>query len=59
VDDPHRRAEKDETLTKCAVRGCREETGLEVEITGLVGVFSDPGHVIASAGGEVRQPVNT
>jgi len=33
---------KNETLTACAVRECREETGLEVEITGLAGVFSDP-----------------
>jgi ADP-ribose pyrophosphatase YjhB (NUDIX family) len=50
---------KNETLTQCAVRECREETGLGVEITALVGVFSDPAHVIAYAGGEVRQPVNT
>src|SRR6266496_1978014 len=49
---------KNETLTQCAVRECHEETGLDIEITGLVGVFSDPGHVIAYAGGEVRQPVN-
>jgi ADP-ribose pyrophosphatase YjhB (NUDIX family) len=34
------------------------ETGLDIEITGLVGVFSDPAHVIAYADGEVRQPVN-
>ena len=50
---------KNETLTQCAVRECREETGLDIEITGLVGVFSDPAHVIAYADGEVRQPVNT
>lgn len=50
---------KNETLTQCAVRECREETGLEIEITALVGVFSDPAHVIAYDGGEVRQPVNT
>lgn len=49
---------KNETLTACAVRECREETGLQVEITGLAGVFSDPGHVTAYASGEVRQPVN-
>lgn len=47
---------KNETLTACAVRECREETGLEVEITGLAGVFSDPRHVTAYADGEVRQP---
>ena len=49
---------KNETLTQCAIRECREETGLDIEITSLVGVFSDPGHVIAYVGGEVRQPVN-
>ncbi len=49
---------KGETLTQCAVRECREETGLEVEIISLAGLFSDPGHVIAYADGEVRQPVN-
>ena len=49
---------KNETLTACAIRECREETGLVIEITGLAGLFSDPGHVIAYADGEVRQPVN-
>jgi 8-oxo-dGTP pyrophosphatase MutT (NUDIX family) len=50
---------KNETLTQCAIRECREETGLDIEITALVGVFSDPRHVIAYTDGEVRQPVNT
>jgi len=49
---------KNETLTRSAIRECREETGLDIEIIALVGVFSDPGHVIAYASGEVRQPVN-
>jgi ADP-ribose pyrophosphatase YjhB (NUDIX family) len=49
---------KNETLTQCAIRECREETGLDIEITSLIGVFSDPRHVIAFADGEVRQPVN-
>jgi ADP-ribose pyrophosphatase YjhB (NUDIX family) len=49
---------KNETLTQCAVRECREESGLDIEITRLVGLFSDPRHVIAYADGEVRQPVN-
>ncbi|MFF5206744.1 NUDIX hydrolase [Streptosporangium sp. NPDC000396] len=51
-----------ETVAECGVRECREETGLEIEITGLVGIFSDPGHVIAYMHGdkidEVRQPIN-
>jgi 8-oxo-dGTP pyrophosphatase MutT (NUDIX family) len=49
---------KGETISQCAVRECREETGLTVEITGLVGVFSTPDHVIAYGNDEVRQPVN-
>jgi ADP-ribose pyrophosphatase YjhB (NUDIX family) len=49
---------KKETVTACAIRECREETGLTVELTGLVGVFSDPRHRIAYPGGEVRVPVN-
>ena len=31
-----------ETLENAAVREAREETGLEVELEGLVGVYSDP-----------------
>ncbi len=51
-----------ETVPEAAVRECREETGVQVEITGLVGVFSTPEHVIAYMKGdqvtEARQPVN-
>ena len=32
-----------------------EETGIDVEITGLSGIYSDPRHVIAYDNGEVRQ----
>jgi 8-oxo-dGTP pyrophosphatase MutT (NUDIX family) len=53
---------KGETVPEAAVRECREETGLQVEITGMVGVFSTPDHLIAYYKGdkvtEVRQPVN-
>src|SRR5215472_2545277 len=49
---------RNETLSACAVRECLEETGLTVELTGLVGVFSDPRHRIAFPDGEVRVPVN-
>lgn len=49
---------KNETITACAIRECREETGLTAELTGLVGVFSDPRHRIAYPDGEVRVPVN-
>lgn len=53
---------KGETVGQAGVRECREETGLEVEVIGLVGVFSTPDHVIVYMHGdrmdEVRQPIN-
>ncbi len=44
-----------ETVTASGIRETREETGLDVEITGVVGIFSNPAHVIAYTDGEVRQ----
>ncbi|MGI5212329.1 NUDIX domain-containing protein [Plantactinospora sp. CA-290183] len=44
-----------ETLGGTVVRETREETGLDVELTGILGVYTDPRHVIAYADGEVRQ----
>ncbi|TDC69636.1 NUDIX domain-containing protein [Micromonospora sp. KC606] len=44
-----------ETLQQCAVREVKEETGLDIEITGLLGIYTDPAHVIAYVDGEVRQ----
>ena len=44
-----------EYIAETAVREVREETGIEVEVTGLVGIYSDPRHVIAYSDGEVRQ----
>ena len=44
-----------ESVAECAVRETLEETGLEVEVTGIVGVYSDPKHVFAYDDGEVRQ----
>jgi 8-oxo-dGTP pyrophosphatase MutT (NUDIX family) len=44
-----------ESIEDTVVREIREETGLEVEVTGLVGIYSDPRHVIAYSDGEVRQ----
>ena len=43
------------SVGRAVVRAVREETGLEVQPTGLVGIYSDPGHEIAYANGEVRQ----
>ncbi|MER5335154.1 NUDIX domain-containing protein [Micromonospora sp. NPDC002717] len=44
-----------ETVTQTVIRETREETGIDVEVVGLVGVYSDPGHVIEYSNGEVRQ----
>jgi ADP-ribose pyrophosphatase YjhB (NUDIX family) len=44
-----------ESIGQAVVREVKEETSLDVEPTGLVGIYSDPGHIIAYADGEVRQ----
>jgi ADP-ribose pyrophosphatase YjhB (NUDIX family) len=45
-----------ESLPDTAIRETAEETGIDVEITGLVGIFTDPRHVILyTSDGEVRQ----
>jgi ADP-ribose pyrophosphatase YjhB (NUDIX family) len=45
-----------ESLTQAAVRETREESGIECEITGLSGIYTDPGHVMLyTSNGEVRQ----
>jgi 8-oxo-dGTP pyrophosphatase MutT (NUDIX family) len=47
-----------ERLHEAAIREVREETGIDVEVTGIVGIYSDPRHVIAYDDGEVRQQFN-
>src|SRR5512140_3449173 len=45
-----------EPITDTAVRETREETGISCEITGLVGIYTSPRHVILyTSNGEVRQ----
>lgn len=44
-----------ESVRQTALREVREETGLDIEVCGIVGIFSDPSHVIAYDDGEVRQ----
>jgi 8-oxo-dGTP pyrophosphatase MutT (NUDIX family) len=44
-----------ETTSQCAIRETLEETGVLTEITGLLGVYSDPGHIVAYSDGEGRQ----
>ena len=43
------------TVSEAVIREVREESGYNVKPTRLVGVFSDPAHVIAYDDGEVRQ----
>ena len=43
-----------ESIGQAVVREVKEETCLDVEPTGVVGIYSDPGHIIAYADGEVR-----
>ncbi|MGW5846668.1 NUDIX domain-containing protein [Streptomyces sp. NPDC055254] len=44
-----------ENISGTVAREVLEETGISVEVIGLVGIFTDPGHVIAFSDGEVRQ----
>jgi ADP-ribose pyrophosphatase YjhB (NUDIX family) len=44
-----------ESLAECAIREVNEETGLDVEVVSIVGVYSDPGHILAYEDGEARQ----
>jgi ADP-ribose pyrophosphatase YjhB (NUDIX family) len=45
-----------ESLAQAAVRETKEESGVDCEITGLSGIYTDPGHVLLyTSNGEVRQ----
>jgi 8-oxo-dGTP pyrophosphatase MutT (NUDIX family) len=45
-----------ESMTDAAVRETREESGIDCEVTGLVGIYTNPRHVILyTSDGEVRQ----
>ncbi|MER5772008.1 NUDIX hydrolase [Streptomyces sp. NPDC001985] len=44
-----------ESLPDCAVRETLEETGLNVRLVGIVGTYTNPGHVFSYSDGEVRQ----
>lgn len=44
-----------ESIAETVVREVKEETGVDVEVTGIVGLYTDPRHVMAYDDGEVRQ----
>lgn len=45
-----------ESLTQAAIRETKEETGIDCEITGLAGIYSDPKHIILyTSNNEARQ----
>ena len=50
--------EVNESLTGSVIREVKEETGYQIEVTGLVGTYTDPRHIIAYSDGEVRRQFN-
>jgi ADP-ribose pyrophosphatase YjhB (NUDIX family) len=52
---PGGRHELGETMTETAVRETIEETGVTIAVTGLIGIYSNPDHLVAFSDGEVRQ----
>ena len=52
---PGGRVDVGESAGEAAVREVLEEAGVQVLVTGIVGLFTDPGHVVSAASGEVRQ----
>jgi ADP-ribose pyrophosphatase YjhB (NUDIX family) len=45
-----------ESMAQAAIRETKEESGIDCEITGLVGIYTDPKHVILyTSNGEARQ----
>jgi 8-oxo-dGTP diphosphatase len=52
---PGGRVDVGETAVDAAVRETEEESGVRVMVTGIAGLVTDPGHVIRSPAGEVRQ----
>lgn len=52
---PGGRIDVGESASAAAVREVAEESGVEVKITDVAGVYSDPSHVLAYADGRVHQ----
>lgn len=54
---PGGRIDVGESAAAAVVREVAEEAGVVVRVTGVAGVYSDPGHVLAYPDGDVRQQV--
>ena len=52
---PGGRMKVGETIAETAVREVKEETGIDVEVVSLVGIYSNPHHIVEYSDGEVRQ----
>ena len=52
---PMGKMELGETPRQCAIRETLEETGVLTVVTGILGVYSDPRHIVAYGDGEIRQ----
>jgi 8-oxo-dGTP diphosphatase len=52
---PGGRVDVGESAVEAAVRTTLDEAGVHIQVTEFAGLFSDPGHVVRSPGGEVRQ----
>ncbi|MEO3820979.1 NUDIX domain-containing protein [Plantactinospora sp. B24E8] len=44
-----------EYIAETAVRETREEAGVDIEVLDVVGIYTNPNHVVAYTDGEVRQ----
>jgi 8-oxo-dGTP pyrophosphatase MutT (NUDIX family) len=52
---PGGRVDVGESAAQAAARETAEEAGVQVRITGLVGLYTDPAHVVRAVDGSVRQ----
>ncbi|HKE70031.1 MAG TPA: NUDIX domain-containing protein [Nocardioidaceae bacterium] len=54
---PGGRVDVGESASQAVIREVAEEADITIKVTGVSGVYSDPGHVLAYPQGEVRQQV--
>lgn len=47
--------EPGETITQTAIRETKEETGIDIHIERLIGIYTNPNHIVAYQDGEARQ----